>query len=227
MVFVIKDVAKTFGAGKDDIAWALTLTLALRPVGASSSGDLPIGSTAPGADGGCGAVFSAWFCNGLFPKSHRVPRHPRDVRCRYGRRVGIGASLTMEKTAPQARASYPACCNPAIQRLSAGVACLSQFLRSARPLVGMESWRDASDRRSASAPHSLYPSSRSGISRLVERSCEDRHCSGMSFGTIGNWALYAILLMTAPTSSATARRTSIRPSAHHFDVHTTGNIAIA
>src|ERR1700760_280310 len=40
MVFVIKDVAHSFGAGKDDIAWALTLTLALRPVGAFIFGRL-------------------------------------------------------------------------------------------------------------------------------------------------------------------------------------------
>src|ERR1700743_3335656 len=40
MVFVIKDVAKSFGAGKEDIAWALALTLALRPVGAFTFGRL-------------------------------------------------------------------------------------------------------------------------------------------------------------------------------------------
>ncbi|HWD29905.1 MAG TPA: MFS transporter, partial [Rhizomicrobium sp.] len=40
MVFVIKDVAHSFGAGKEDIAWATTLTLALRPLGAFLFGRL-------------------------------------------------------------------------------------------------------------------------------------------------------------------------------------------
>src|SRR4051794_14149463 len=40
MVFVIRDVAHTFGAAKTDIAWATTLTLALRPLGAFIFGRL-------------------------------------------------------------------------------------------------------------------------------------------------------------------------------------------
>jgi len=40
MVFVIRDVAHAFGVGKDDVAWALTLTLMLRPVGAFVFGRL-------------------------------------------------------------------------------------------------------------------------------------------------------------------------------------------
>ena len=40
MVFVIRDVAASFGAAKSDIAWATTLTLALRPVGAFIFGRL-------------------------------------------------------------------------------------------------------------------------------------------------------------------------------------------
>src|SRR5450755_4707297 len=40
MVVVIKDVAHEFGAGKADIAWATTLTLALRPLGAFIFGRL-------------------------------------------------------------------------------------------------------------------------------------------------------------------------------------------
>ncbi len=97
---------------------------------------------------------------------------------------GIGSSLTMEKhSAAGARLRILACCNPAIQAgLSAGVACLSQFLRSARPTLGRHGVHGA---RCSTDPASPCQRSsilyirrpRSGISRLVERSCEDRHCS--------------------------------------------------
>src|SRR5580698_3238012 len=40
LVFVIKDVAREFGSTRDTVAWAVTLTLALRPVGAFVFGRL-------------------------------------------------------------------------------------------------------------------------------------------------------------------------------------------
>jgi SHS family lactate transporter-like MFS transporter len=40
LVFVLKDVAKEFGVERPYVAWAITLTLALRPVGAFVFGRL-------------------------------------------------------------------------------------------------------------------------------------------------------------------------------------------
>src|ERR1700759_814773 len=104
MVFVIKDVAHSFGAGKDDIAWALTLTLALRPVGAFIFGRLAdrfgrrpvlMADVALYSVLGFATAFSPNLIFFLV------------VRALFGIAMGgewgTGASLTMETVKPEAR----------------------------------------------------------------------------------------------------------------------------
>src|ERR1700760_4816917 len=104
MVFVIKDVAKSFGAGKEDIAWALTLTLALRPVGAFIFGRLadrfgrrPVLMIDVGLYSllGLATAFAPNLIVFLI------------IRALFGVAMGgewgIGASLTMESVKPEAR----------------------------------------------------------------------------------------------------------------------------
>src|SRR5665213_2622705 len=104
MVFVIKDVAKTFGAGKEDIAFAITLTLAMRPVGAFIFGRLadrfgrrPVLM----ADVGIYSVLglATAFAPNLI--SFIVIRALFGVA--MGGEWGIGASLTMETVKPESR----------------------------------------------------------------------------------------------------------------------------
>src|SRR6202000_1956845 len=104
MVFVIKDVAHDFGAGKSDIAWATALTLALRPLGAFLFGRLAdrfgrrpvlIADVALYSVLGFATAFSPNLIVFLI------------IRALFGIAMGgewgTGASLTMETVKPEAR----------------------------------------------------------------------------------------------------------------------------
>src|SRR6201985_2779951 len=104
MVFVIKDVAHEFGAGKEDVARAITLKLAMRPVGAFIFGRLadkfgrrPILMTDVALYSVLG--FATAFAPNLI--TFLIIRALFGVA--MGGEWGIGASLTMETVKPEAR----------------------------------------------------------------------------------------------------------------------------
>jgi SHS family lactate transporter-like MFS transporter len=231
MVFVIKDVAKAFGAGKEDVAWALTLTLALRPVGAFIFGRLadrfgrrPIlmADVALYSILGFATAFSPSLTTFLILRAL--------FGVAMGGEWGIGASLTMETVKPEARglvsgllqSGYPT-----------GYLLASLVYRNLyEPLgaaLGMAPWRSLFLVGIVPALLILY------IRRHVPESpgWSREHART---GTVINvmrkhWqlALYAILLMTAFNFFSHGTQ-DIYPTflqvQHHFDTHTTGNIAI-
>jgi SHS family lactate transporter-like MFS transporter len=231
MVFVIKDVAKAFGAGKEDVAWALTLTLALRPVGAFIFGRLadrfgrrPIlmADVALYSILGFATAFSPSLTTFLILRAL--------FGVAMGGEWGIGASLTMETVKPEARglvsgllqSGYPT-----------GYLLASLVYRNLyEPLgvaLGMAPWRSLFLVGIVPALLILY------IRRNVPESpgWSREHART---GTVINvmrkhWqlALYAILLMTAFNFFSHGTQ-DIYPTflqvQHHFDTHTTGNIAI-
>src|SRR5271156_1358506 len=104
LVFVMKDVAREFGTTRDTVAWAVTLTLALRPIGAFIFGRLadhfgrrPI------------LMLDVALYSLMGLASALAPTLPAFliVRALFGVAMGgewgIGASLTMESVKPQAR----------------------------------------------------------------------------------------------------------------------------
>ena len=104
LVFVLKDVAHDFGVGKESVALAITLTLALRPVGAFIFGRLadrfgrrPVLM----ADVGIYSVLglATAFAPNLI--AFLVIRALFGIA--MGGEWGIGASLTMETVKPEAR----------------------------------------------------------------------------------------------------------------------------
>jgi SHS family lactate transporter-like MFS transporter len=231
MVFVIKDVAHTFGAGKSDIAWATTLTLALRPVGAFIFGRLadkfgrrPIlmADVAFYSVLGAATAFSPNLIVFLI------------VRALFGVAMGgewgIGASLTMETVPAKARglvsgllqSGYPT------GYLLASIV-YRNFYDHFHAWTGMEAWRCMFLIGIIPALLILY------IRRNVPESpgWSTRHAET---GTVLNvlrkhWqlAIYAIALMTAFNFFSHGTQ-DIYPTflqvQHHFDVATTGNIAI-
>ena len=224
MVFVIKDVAATFGASKTDIAWATTLTLALRPVGAFAFGRLadrfgrrPIlmVDVALYSILGFATAFSPnliWFLA---------------IRAAFGVAMGgewgIGASLTMESIKPEARglvsgllqSGYPT-----------GYLLASLVYRNFFDAIG---WRGMFMVGIIPALLILY------IRRHVPESpgwSREHIRTGGTFSVLRrHWrlALYAILLMTAfnffSHGTQDAYPTFLQVQ-HHFGTHTTGNIAI-
>lgn len=104
LVFVLKDVAREFGVERVDAAWAITLTLALRPVGAFLFGRLadrfgrrPILMLDV-------ALYSVLGFAGAFAPSLSVFLVIRALfGIAMGGEWGIGASLTMETVKPEAR----------------------------------------------------------------------------------------------------------------------------
>src|ERR1700749_1405757 len=143
MVFVIKDVAHSFGAGKEDIAWALTLTLALRPVGAFIFGRLAdrfgrrpvlMADVALYSVLGFATAFSPNLIGFLI------------IRALFGIAMGgewgIGASLTMERVPPQIRGLVSGLLQsgyPTVYLLASIV--YRNFYDQLGPLVGLASWR--------------------------------------------------------------------------------------
>jgi len=224
MVFVIKDVAHEFGAGKSDIAWATTLTLALRPLGAFIFGRLAdrfgrrpvlMADVALYSLLGAATAFSPNLIGFLV------------VRALFGIAMGgewgIGASLTMETVNPQARglvsgllqSGYPT-----------GYLLASIVYRNFYDILH---WRGMFLVGIAPALLILY------IRRHVPESPGWSRAHAET-GTVFNvlrkhWALalYAIALMTAfnffSHGTQDAYPTFLQVQ-HKFDAHTTGNIAI-
>jgi SHS family lactate transporter-like MFS transporter len=104
LVFVLKDVAREFGAERQHVAWAITLTLALRPLGAFVFGRLadrfgrrPILMIDV-------ALYSVLGFATAFAPSLTVFLVIRALfGVAMGGEWGIGASLTMETVKPEAR----------------------------------------------------------------------------------------------------------------------------
>jgi MFS transporter, SHS family, lactate transporter len=231
MVFVIKDVAKEFGAGKDDIAWALTLTLALRPVGAFIFGRLADRFGRRPVLMADVAIYSVLgFATAFSPNliAFLIIRALFGVA--MGGEWGIGASLTMETVKPEARglvsgllqSGYPT------GYLLASIV-YRNFYDQLGPAVGMSSWRAMFLIGIIPALLILY------IRRHVPESpgWSTEHAKT---GTVLNvlakhWslAIYAILLMTAFNFFSHGTQ-DIYPTflqvQHHFNTVTTGNIAI-
>src|SRR5471032_3352749 len=104
MVFVIKDVAHDFGAGKADIAWATTLTLALRPVGAFIFGRLADSFGRRPVLMADVAIYSVLgFATAFAPNLIGFLIIRALFGIAMGGEWGIGASLTMESVRPEAR----------------------------------------------------------------------------------------------------------------------------
>jgi SHS family lactate transporter-like MFS transporter len=231
MVFVIKDVADSFGAGKEDVAWALTLTLALRPVGAFVFGRLadrfgrrPVLM----ADVAIYAVLG--FLTAFSPNLivFLIVRALFGVA--MGGEWGIGASLTMESIPAKARglvsgllqSGYPT-----------GYLLASLVYRNLYAHLGawtgLAPWRPLFMIGIVPALLILY------IRRNVPESpgwSTQRAQTGSVVNVLKkHWqlALYAIVLMTAFNFFSHGTQ-DIYPTflqvQHKFDVATTGNIAI-
>ena len=231
MVFVIKDVAHSFGAGKEDVAWALTLTLALRPVGAFIFGRLADRfGRRPVLMADVGLYSLLGFATAFSPNliAFLVIRALFGIA--MGGEWGIGASLTMETVRPESRGFVSGLLQsgyPTGYLLASLV--YRNFYDQLGPFTGMESWRALFLIGVIPALLILY------IRRHVPESpgWSTEHAKT---GTVLNvlkrhWqlAIYAILLMTAFNFFSHGTQ-DIYPTflqvQHHFDTHTTGNIAI-
>jgi SHS family lactate transporter-like MFS transporter len=230
-VFVIKDVATAFGVEKSTVAWATTLTLALRPVGAFIFGRLAdrfgrrpvlMADVALYSVLGFATAFSPNLIGFLI------------IRALFGVAMGgewgIGASLTMESIKPEARglvsgllqSGYPT------GYLLASIV-YRNFYEPLGALTGMASWRSLFLVGIVPALLILY------IRRHVPESpgwSKEHAKTGTVLSVLRrHWqlAIYAILLMTAfnffSHGTQDAYPTFLQVQ-HHFDVHTTGNIAI-
>jgi SHS family lactate transporter-like MFS transporter len=231
MVFVIKDVAAAFGVEKSSVAWATTLTLALRPIGAFVFGRLAdrfgrrpvlMADVALYSVLGFATAFSPSLIAFLI------------IRALFGIAMGgewgIGASLTMETIKPEARgivsgllqSGYPT------GYLLASIV-YRNFYEPLGALTGMAPWRSLFLVGIIPALLILY------IRRHVPESpgwSTEHARTGTVFNVLRrHWklAIYAILLMTAfnffSHGTQDAYPTFLQVQ-HHFDVHTTGNIAI-
>ncbi|MEJ0026922.1 MAG: MFS transporter [Rhizomicrobium sp.] len=224
MVFVIKDVAHEFGAGKADIAWATTLTLALRPLGAFIFGRLADRFGRRPVLMADVALYSVLgFATAFSPNLivFLVIRALFGVA--MGGEWGTGASLTMETVKPEARglvsgllqSGYPT-----------GYLLASIVYRNFYDVLH---WRGMFLIGIVPALLILY------IRRHVPESpgwSRDHARTGTVLSVLSrHWklALYAIVLMTAfnfySHGTQDAYPTFLQVQ-HKFDTHTTGNIAI-
>ena len=231
MVFVIKDVAHSFGAGKADIAWATTLTLALRPLGAFIFGRLADRFGRRPVLMADVALYSVLgFATAFTPNliAFLVVRSLFGIA--MGGEWGTGASLTMETVPAKARglvsgllqSGYPT------GYLLASIV-YRNFYDHFGAWTGLEPWRVMFMVGILPALLILY------IRRNVPESpgwSTERAKGGTVLGVLRrHWALalYAIVLMTAFNFFSHGTQ-DIYPTflqvQHKFDVHTTGNIAI-
>jgi len=231
MVFVIKDVAHSFGAGKDDVAWALTLTLALRPVGAFIFGRLADRLGRRPVLMADVALYSVLgFATAFSPNliAFLVIRALFGVA--MGGEWGIGASLTMETIRPESRGVVSGLLQSgyATGYLLASIV-YRNFYDHLGALTGMENWRSLFLIGVIPALLILY------IRRHVPESpgwSKEHAKTGTVLGVLKrHWrlALYAILLMTAFNFFSHGTQ-DIYPTflqvQHKFDTHITGNITI-
>ena len=224
MVFVIKDVAHEFGAGKADIAWATTLTLALRPLGAFLFGRLADRFGRRPVLMADVALYSVLGFATAFSPNLIVFLVIRALfGIAMGGEWGTGASLTMETVRPEARgivsgllqSGYPT-----------GYLLASVVYRNFYDVLH---WRGMFLVGIIPALLILY------IRRHVPESpgwSRDHAKTGTVLAVLGrHWklALYAIVLMTAfnffSHGTQDAYPTFLQVQ-HKFDTHTTGNIAI-
>jgi MFS transporter, SHS family, lactate transporter len=224
LVFVIQDVAHEFGTTRDHVAWAVTLTLAMRPLGAFVFGrladrfgrrpilmlDVALYSTLGLASALAPNLVTFLIVRALFGVA-------------MGGEWGIGASLTMESVEPRSRglvsgllqSGYPS-----------GYLLASVVYATLYDIVG---WRGMFAIGFLPALLVLY------IRRHVPESPAWKAGSAASGGVLatlarnGPLALYAIALMTAFNFFSHGTQdnypTFLR-LAHHFDARTTGAIAI-
>ncbi|MEI9991114.1 MAG: MFS transporter [Rhizomicrobium sp.] len=224
MVFVIKDVAAEFGAGKADIAWATTLTLALRPLGAFFFGRLADRFGRRPVLMADVALYSVLGFATAFSPNLIVFLVIRALfGIAMGGEWGTGASLTMETVKPEARglvsgllqSGYPT-----------GYLLASIVYRNFYDVLH---WRGMFLVGIIPALLILY------IRRHVPESpgwSRDHARTGTVLSVLAkHWklALYAIVLMTAfnfySHGTQDAYPTFLQVQ-HKFDTHTTGNIAI-
>ena len=231
MVFVIKDVAHSFGAGKADIAWATTLTLALRPLGAFLFGRLADRFGRRPVLMADVALYSVLgFATAFTPNliAFLVVRSLFGIA--MGGEWGTGASLTMETVPPKARGMVSGLLQSGYPTgyLLASIV-YRNFYDHFGAWTGMEPWRVMFMIGILPALLILY------IRRNVPESpgwSTERAKSGTVLSVLRrHWALalYAIVLMTAfnffSHGTQDAYPTFLQVQ-HKFDVHTTGNIAI-
>ena len=224
MVFVIKDVAAEFGAGKADIAWATTLTLALRPLGAFLFGRLADRFGRRPVLMADVALYSVLgFATAFSPNLIIFLVIRALFGIAMGGEWGTGASLTMETVKPEARglvsgllqSGYPT-----------GYLLASVVYRNFYDVLH---WRGMFLIGIIPALLILY------IRRHVPESpgwSHDHARTGTVLSVLAkHWklALYAIVLMTAfnffSHGTQDAYPTFLQVQ-HKFDTHTTGNIAI-
>ncbi len=231
MVFVIKDVAHDFGAGKADIAWATTLTLALRPLGAFLFGRLADRYGRRPVLMADVALYSVLgFATAFSPNliAFLVIRALFGIA--MGGEWGAGASLTMETIPARARGLVSGLLQsgyPTGYLLAALV--YRNFYDHFGAWTGFAPWRVMFMIGIVPALLILY------VRRHVPESpgwSREHARTGTVFAMLRNhWrlALYAIVLMTAFNFFSHGTQ-DIYPTflqvQHHFDAHTTGNIAI-
>jgi SHS family lactate transporter-like MFS transporter len=224
LVFVIKDVARDFGTTRETVAWALTLTLAMRPLGAFVFGRLadrfgrrPILMLDV-------ALYSVMgLASALAPNlaTFLVVRALFGVA--MGGEWGIGASLTMESVNPKARglvsgllqSGYPS-----------GYLVASVVYWLLYDAVG---WRGMFVVGFVPALLVLY------IRRHVPESpawkAKPVHAVSIATTLMRHWqlALFAIVLMTAFNFFSHGTQDlypTFLQSSLHYNAHTTGTIAI-
>ena len=224
LVFVIEDVARDFGTTREAVAWALTLTLAMRPLGAFIFGRLadrfgrrPILMLDV-------ALYSVMgLASALAPNlaTFLVVRALFGVA--MGGEWGIGASLTMETVNPKARGL------------------VSGLLQSGYPtgylvasvvywlLYDAVGWRGMFVVGFVPALLVLY------IRRHVPESAawkaERAHAGSIAATLMRHWklALFAIVLMTAFNFFSHGTQDlypTFLQSSLHYNAHTTGTITI-
>jgi SHS family lactate transporter-like MFS transporter len=224
MVFVIKDVAKEFGAGKDSIAWAVTLTLMLRPVGAFIFGRLADKFGRRPVLMADVALYSLFGFATAFAPNLLVFLVVRALfGVAMGGEWGIGASLAMETVKPEARglvsgllqSGYPT-----------GYLLASIVYRNFYDVLH---WRGMFMVGIVPALLILYV--RRNVPESPGWSSEHAKTGTVLSVLKRHWgiALYAIVLMTAFNFFSHGTQ-DIYPTflqvQHKFDVHTTGNITI-
>jgi SHS family lactate transporter-like MFS transporter len=224
LVFVLKDVAKEFGVERQAVAWAITLTLALRPVGAFVFGRLADRfGRRPILMVDVGLYSLLGFATAFAPNitAFLVIRALFGVA--MGGEWGIGASLTMETVKPEARglvsgilqSGYPT-----------GYLIASVVYAQFYDVMG---WRGMFMLSLLPAMLVLY------VRRHVPESPawkpERGHTESIGETLSKHWrlALYAIVLMTAFNFFSHGTQ-DIYPTflqvQHGFDAHTAGTIAI-
>ena len=185
LIFLVSDVANAFDTSIKDVTYAITLTLALRPIGAFIFGRLadrygrkPVMMIDVMLYAGLG------FADRFLAQFHGLPHHPRAVRHRHGRGMGRRRLADHGDASRRNRAdSSRACCRPAIP---AGL-----LLASAVYWVALSADRLARHvhgRSRAGAAGALHPPQCEGIAGLPCRPRQGRaERTSPCSRSIGGW----------------------------------------